>query len=172
MSVQQAAVELEIRRAGIGEMEDVSSVLMEASAWLNERGIPLWDDGLLATEAITPAVSRGEFYLARKDGESIGTFMLLDDDPDFWPDVPKGEATILHRLAVRRSIAGTGASTAMMKWMIEKARSDGKKYFRLDCMADRPKLRSFYERHGFKYFSDWPIYGFVVARYQLQLSGV
>jgi len=161
---------LEIGQATESDIDEVRSILLEAEAWLTERGMSLWSEGMLAYGAIASGIRRGEVYLARIEGAGVGTFMLLGDDSDFWPDVPQGESAVLHRLAVRRSTAGTGLAAEMIHWACDMARGDGKKYFRLDCMADRPKLRAIYENLGFQFYSDWPIYGFVVARYQLELG--
>jgi hypothetical protein len=38
----------------------------------------------------------------------------------------------------------------MIEWAKKEAKRRNKTFLRLDCAADRPKLCSFYEKHGFR----------------------
>ena len=68
------------------------------------------------------------------------------EDPEFWPDALKGEAAYLHKLAVRRTHAGRGVSSALIEACRHAARTQGCAKLRLDC---HPNLRGLYERLGF-----------------------
>jgi GNAT superfamily N-acetyltransferase len=119
---------------------------------------------------VTPDVDAGLFFLARVGAEAQGTVKFLLSDWSFWYDVPEGESAYIHRLAVRRAAAGTGLSTAMLRWAADRARGLGLRYLRLDCDPRRTKLCSFYEARGFQKHSDLRWGGFVVVRYQLDLG--
>ncbi|OPE06786.1 GNAT family N-acetyltransferase, partial [Pseudomonas aeruginosa] len=58
----------------------------------------------------------------------------------------KGEAAYLHKLAVRRTHAGRGVSSALIEACRHAARTQGCAKLRLDC---HPNLRGLYERLGF-----------------------
>jgi GNAT superfamily N-acetyltransferase len=93
-------------------------------------------------------------------------------DPEdllFWPDHPEPAAVYLHRIAIRRSFAGRGIPQIMLTWAVEYARSLGKKFLRLDCEANRPKLRLLYESFGFVHHSDKQVGPYLVARYEFTL---
>jgi GNAT superfamily N-acetyltransferase len=75
----------------------------------------------------------------------------------------------VHRLAIRRACAGQGISTALLEWAVDRARTLGKRYLRLDCDADRPRLRAFYERFGFRLHSYRQVGSYYVSRYELQI---
>jgi GNAT superfamily N-acetyltransferase len=75
----------------------------------------------------------------------------------------------VHRLAVRRANAGQGISIALLQWAVEHARSLGKRYLRLDCDADRPRLRALYEGFGFRLHSYRQVGAYYVSRYELQI---
>ncbi|EPD4280631.1 GNAT family N-acetyltransferase [Escherichia coli] len=47
------------------------------------------------------------------------------EDPEFWPDALKGEAAYLHKLAVRRTHAGRGVSSALIEACRHAARTQG-----------------------------------------------
>jgi GNAT superfamily N-acetyltransferase len=87
-------------------------------------------------------------------------------DPEFWPEEPPEDSTFIHRLAVRRQYAGTGVSSALIDWAVERTRSLGRHYLRLDCDALRPRLREFYERHGFVFHSEIEVGPYRVTRYE------
>lgn len=91
-------------------------------------------------------------------------------DPLFWPEDRRGEALYLHRLAVRRRYAGGAVSKALLGSAVNEAKTSGRKYVRLDTVADRPKLRAVYERFGFALHSYRNVGPYYVARYQLRVS--
>jgi GNAT superfamily N-acetyltransferase len=87
----------------------------------------------------------------------------------FWPDLDAADSAFVHRLAVRRAFAGQGISTALLEWAVDHARTLGKRYLRLDCDADRSRLRALYERFGFRLHSYRQVGSYYVSRYELQI---
>jgi GNAT superfamily N-acetyltransferase len=159
-----------VRQAQAQDIEAVSSILIEAASWLEERGTPLWCANELAPEQIQPLVKEGLFFLAESDGEAVGTLRYQLEDPLFWPDVPSGESAYVHRLAVRRRAAGGAVSSVLLSWAVNHTGSIGRKYLRLDCDATRPKLRAVYERFGFRHHSNRQVGPYYVARYEYDVS--
>jgi GNAT superfamily N-acetyltransferase len=155
-----------IRPARPADTETVSSILQEAARWLEERGMALWRTGELAPDLIAADVAAGLFVIAEVDGSAAGVMMFQLADPMFWPDVPPDESCFVHRLGVRRRYAGGAVSSALLQWAVEETQRMGRKYLRLDCVADRPRLRAIYERFGFRYHSDWQFRIYHVARYE------
>lgn len=157
---------LTLQPAAPDELADVLAVLDEAAAWLRESGIEQWPDSFKA-RWVEPAIERGETWLARIDGEVVGTITLDWDDP-LWEDTP-GLAGYVHRMAVRRSASGLGA--ALLDWAAATSNALGCRYLRLDCVRSNSRLRSYYEARGFRHHGDaevgvpltW------VSRYQLPL---
>ena len=165
--------ELTIRQAQIADVPHIISVLREAAAWLDQRGMSLWREGELLPDRITAEISAdvgcGGYFIAECDSEIAGTVRFQLEDEQFWPDIPQGESAFLHRLAVRRRFAGGGVSKALLRWAVEYARGLGKKFLRLDCEASRPRLRAVYERFGFRHHSDRQVGSYFVARYEYPL---
>ena len=91
-------------------------------------------------------------------------------DPEVWPEVPDGESTFIHRLAVRRAYAGGVVSSALLEWAQSQTRELRCSYLRLDCDAHRPKLRNFYIAHGFTYHSDFQFGPYLLARFEKRLG--
>ena len=158
-----------ISRASRREIESVCSILVEAADWLRERGIPMWRGDELSPERIAADVAEGYFFLARCKGEAVGTIKFQLHDAVFWPDVPPEEAAFVHRLAVRRSLAGGQVSVLLLRWAADQAKRAGRRFLRLDCEASRSRLRAVYERYGFQHHSDRQVGPYYVSRYQLPL---
>ncbi len=159
-----------VRQAGASDEAIVSAILTEAAAWLIARDMSMWQPGELEADSITADVAAGLYYLAESDGEPAGTLRFQMTDPLYWPDIPQDEAVYVHRLAVRRRFAGGAVSGPLLDWAAEAAASLGRGYVRLDCDAARLRLRSVYERNGFRYHSDRQVGPYLVARYELPVS--
>ena len=168
-SLREAIV---VRTAEVAEVAVVSSILREAHAWLSARDLALWSDDLLTPAALGSDVDAGRYVLAFVAGEAAGTARLTLDDPVYWPDAAEGEATYLHRLAVRRAYAGGAVSRALVDAGCQRARAAGSKLLRLDCRADVPRLRALYERLGFSLESERTVNGHESARFQRSILEV
>jgi GNAT superfamily N-acetyltransferase len=149
------------------DLPTVLSVLSEAVTWLKHKNMSLWSEDMITPELIGQDIAAGLFYIAFYEGSAVGVFMFQDEDLEFWPDICPGESMFIHRLA-RRSFAGGSVSVSMMQWAVEQCQNLGKQYLRLDCVADRSRLRSIYEKFGFQHHSNRQVGIYFVARYQYQ----
>jgi GNAT superfamily N-acetyltransferase len=161
---------LTLRTARPDEVAIVSSVLCEAGAWLEARGEHLWDLRQLTPSALATEVANELYVLAFARDEAVGALRFTLEDALYWPEAIPGEAAYVHKLAVRRAWAGGKASSAMLAWTASEARRLGRAYVRLDCRAERRKLRAIYESFGFRYHSDHRVGPNLVARYELPLG--
>jgi GNAT superfamily N-acetyltransferase len=148
------------------DLSTVLSILSEAVAWLEHKNMSLWSEDMITPELIGEDIAAGLFYIAFHEGSAVGVLMFQNEDLEFWPDICPGKSMFIHRLAVRRSFAGGAVSTAIMQWAVEQCRNLGKQYLRLDCVADRSRLRSIYENFGFQHHSHRQVGIYFVARYQ------
>jgi protein-tyrosine phosphatase len=98
--------------------------------------------------AVDAALSRGELYVALRDGGVAGAFILQWDDPSFWGRRPP-DAGYVHKLAVPRGAAGTGVGPALLAEAERLVRDAGRTFMRLDCDATNPYLNAYYQRAGF-----------------------
>jgi GNAT superfamily N-acetyltransferase len=158
-----------IRQAGPEDAAAVERLLVEAARWVDALGVVMWDEGELESAAIGAEVAAGQFYLAECDGVVAGAVRYQEEDALFWPDLPAGESAFIHRLVVSRAFKGRGLSEALLAWAVEHARARGKKALRLDCDANRAKLRALYERCGFQFHSYRQVQSYYVSRYEFRL---
>ncbi len=159
-----------IRPATPEDAEVVVEILHEAARWLEREGKPMWKVGELDPLSTAVDVGAGFFLLAERAGEPAGVMKYQLEDPVFWPEVRLPDAAYVHRLAVRRRYAGTGVSTRLLGWAVERTRALPRNYLRLDCEASRPRLRAFYESFGFCYHSDKRVGPYHVARYEFDVA--
>ena len=159
-----------IRRATSADTDVLLEILTEAAGWVRQLdGTEMWVEGELDPQNVRAEAEAGMFVVAETDAGVVGVVRFQLEDALFWPDVDTCDSAFVHRLAVRRSHAGSGASTALLQWAGEAARALGKRYLRLDCDAERARLRATYERLGFKLHSYRQVGAYYVARYELPL---
>ena len=159
-----------IRPATVDDTPALVATLTEAADWVQRLdGTVMWVEGELEEDRVRSEAEAGMFVVAEAEGEVVGAIRFQLDDQLFWPDIDGRESAFVHRLAVRRSHAGQGISTALLQWAADRARGLGKRYLRLDCDADRTRLRELYERFGFKLHSYRQVGAYYVARYELQI---
>lgn len=163
-------VELElsvpIRRATQGDAPAISAIFTEAVQWLRARKMPLWSEQMFTIPKVQQDIAEYECYVADRKGEVIGTFRLQFVDPEIWPDVSPNESVFLHRLTIRRAYGGTGIAQEILHYGKRRTKDAGRRVLRLDCAADRPKLRAIYERAGFVWRDDRTVGPHLLSRYE------
>lgn len=148
----------------------LTHVLQAAARALEHEGAPLWSLKGLEPEALLNAYPESEMFLGFQECEAVAGVILLEDDPVFWPDVQIDESLFIHKLTVIPSVRGTGTGARMLSFASARARAQGKRYLRLDCGAERPQLRAFYERYGFRYVGERRVKAFPTAFYELDVG--
>ena len=157
-----------IRPATADDTRALVDILTDALKWVEQLdGTIMWVEGELEEPRVR--AEAGMFVVAESEGRIVGAVRFQLNDPLFWPDIDGSDSAFVHRLAVRRSHAGKGVSTALLQWAVDRARTLGKRYLRLDCDADRMRLRAVYERFGFRLHSYRQVGAYYVARYELQI---
>ena len=156
--------ELDVRRAGLADVDEIVAVLSEAARWLLSRGIRQWPDPF-PRERVEPLVRRGDLYLARLDGEPVATLALQWTDPTFWGEQPD-DAGYVHALAVGRAQAGSGLGAMLLDWAEAEVVARGREFLRLDCLAENDALRRYYEGQGFEPRGEVAVDDLVAMRFE------
>lgn len=149
MSNRELTDDFEVIQVQVSEAETVIEILKDAANWLRSRDINTWDPDEFEP-IIFPGIERGDVYLAKLNGQPVGTFILQWEDPDFWGERPD-DAGYLHKVAVARSAAGQNIGTRIVKAAEKLVRAKGRPYLRLDCQRDNPKINQFYRQFGFEF---------------------
>jgi ribosomal protein S18 acetylase RimI-like enzyme len=155
--------------AGAEDVDLVLGILNEAAEWLESIGFPTrWHRAQLSREKFLTQIQQGEVFLAKLEDKTVGTITLQWSDPVFWNSAP-ADAGYIHKFAVRRAFAGRKIGEAMLQWAESQASKVGKKYLRLDCLANNWTIRAYYERAGFTHKGDMNPLGWQASLYEKRL---
>jgi GNAT superfamily N-acetyltransferase len=165
-------MEVVIRHATTDDTPALVDTLIEAANWVKRLdGTTMWVEGELEEHRVRSEVEAGLFVVAEVDRRLVGAMRFQLEDRLFWPDLDADDSAFVHRLAVRRAYAGQRISTALLHWAVERARLLNRRYLRLDCDAERSRLRALYERFGFRLHSYRRVGAYYVSRYELAVEG-
>ena len=161
----QTDAEFHVARAATSQIS--ATIIEEVAAWGASEGFPSWTAGSftgpdsIGVSRLLGDIATGSLYLLWRGADAVATFSLLERDSLFWPDAGD-EALYLHRFAVRRTAAGAGRHA--VEWCLHEARRRGRLFVRLDCLAENPGIRRYYERFGFTAINERVVNG---IRYSL-----
>jgi|HubBroStandDraft_6_1064221.scaffolds.fasta_scaffold269843_2 hypothetical protein len=156
-----------IRVAHADDPATSAAIIEEVAAWGASNGFPSWIPGTftgsesVGLSRLRADIAAESLYLVWRGETPVATFSLLERDPMYWPDAGD-EALYLHRFAVRRAAAGAGRYA--VTWCLREAQRRGRSFVRLDCLADNPGIRRYYEGFGFAAVDETVIDG---TRYSL-----
>lgn len=150
---------VEIITAAEKDIPVIEDILGDAAEWLIGIGKPLWSKEHVRWAGLSKSFAASDFQIALLDGRPAACMAVVDDDPFFWPDIPKGQSLFVHRLAVKRFAAGKGLSNALLNHAKEMCKQRGISELRLDCIATIEKLRALYERNGFTCIGEKQLFG-------------
>jgi len=131
------------------EIGQAAAILEDAALWLKSIGQEMWEDHQYSVAGILSRYDIGHIYLGYLEDKPVAAMILEEEDPFMWPDAGSTESLFLHKLAVRRAYSKHGFAVEMLVWAKNLARTKDKRYLRLDCASDRPRLCGFYENNGF-----------------------
>jgi len=144
--------ELQLVPAAKSDAPEIHAMWAEAMQWMKSKQINQWLDEQVTLEAVEYCFGLSEMFLI-KDGSNtaVGTFFIVDSDPHLWGDEGDGRSGYLHRLVVKREYTGHRLGFKLLELAEAYLKNCGKTLFRLDCMADNPKLNDFYRAAGFEF---------------------
>ncbi len=161
--------DVRIIRAQQGDLDRVLEILEEASRWLSSKGLETqWRPSPAFRETVKNNIERGHVYVVKDVEESVGTITLQWSDKEFWGDLPP-DSGYIHKLAIKRSHGGKRLGLRMLQWAEVKARVEGKRYLRLDCLAGNKTIRDYYEKAGFVHVRDTEASSWKASLYQKKL---
>src|SRR5712691_4367130 len=161
--------DIRIIRAQQGDLDRVLEILEEASRWLSSKGLETqWRPGPAFRQTIKDNVERGDVYVVKDVEGTVGTITLQWGDKKFWGDLPP-DSGYVHKLAIKRSHGGKRLGLRLLQWAEAKARAEGKKYLRPDCLASNKTIREYYEKAGFIHVRDTLAPGWKASLYEKKL---
>jgi N-acetylglutamate synthase-like GNAT family acetyltransferase len=141
-----------IRKANEKDIHDIEDILHDAVEWMNANNISnLWNENNICWSSLSQKYNINDFYIAYVGSKPVGCMAITNVDKTYWPSNESGTSLYIHKLAVKQDARGIGISKELIDYVKEKACKDKIKAIRLDCNANRKKLRNIYENYGFRY---------------------
>jgi len=149
-----------IRHATEADTGVIEEIMLDVVTWMDTTGRHQWPAEESTWDYLKNRFKAEDFHTGFVEGEGACCCVIIDHDPNFWPDVPLGESLYLHKVAVKRKFAGEGYCDAMLDYAKDMARERGIKTLRLDAHQSRTKVRAIYERNGFKCVEEKTMFGY------------
>jgi GNAT superfamily N-acetyltransferase len=151
------------------QLETFSSLICGVAQELEDHGEKLWEMEWLQPQALLKTYGLESLHLGRINGLPVAAFVLLETDPEFWPDILENESLFIHKVVVARAWKGHNLSSQVLDFAARQVLERGKKFLRLDTDATRPALCNLYERYGFTRVGRRLIKDFDYALYELEV---
>jgi ribosomal protein S18 acetylase RimI-like enzyme len=85
------------------------------------------------------------------DGQIACVFAITFEDPSIWKEKDRGDAIYIHRIVTDPAFRGRNFAQHITDWSKGYAKSQGKKYVRMDTWGDNQKLIDYYQKCGFNF---------------------
>ncbi|MFR9796692.1 GNAT family N-acetyltransferase [Streptomyces sp. MS06] len=146
---------LAYRRAVPDDAASLVRLRDTAALWQLARGIRQWLPGEKDAEHFRHRMREGEVWFALSGGRPAGAWELWWDDPAAWGPRPP-DAGYIHRLMTVPHTAPPGTGRRMLAEAEARIAAVGRTFARLDCLADNPRLRGYYEAAGYRVVGEQP----------------
>jgi protein-tyrosine phosphatase len=166
-----AGAPLDVGCAGPEDLDALAAMDASATRRLATLGIDPGQPPRPIRAILAERVARGEVYAASRDGVPVAMLTLQWSDPYAWADQPPGVAAYVHGLAARHEAAGQGVGLALLRHVERVVAAAGGTAVRLDCDADNPRLRAYYERAGYVHRGDVALPHRRASRYERRVGG-
>ena len=138
-----------IRLATAADLDEIVKLYDHARAFMRSYGnVTQWPDYYPALEDARDDLQKGVLYVAERDGEIVGTFVMMAgpdatyayiENGSWRSDAPYG---VIHRVASR----GGGVLAAALAFAGERF-----DHIRMDTHADNAPMRHLLEKQGFSH---------------------
>ena len=163
-------MELRFTVASPKSMSEVTALLSEGGRFMKTCGEPqVWPDPFPSEWVLTHIDARCVYLASAGAHGTVATFMVVDRDPPFWGERSHPSLHI-HRMAVRREMAGRGIGKQIVDWVASGARERGIGVLRLECLRGARRLRAYYESLGFELVGEANLDGLELSLYERHLK--
>lgn len=143
-------MEICIQQINEEKIEILLDILRKKADWLIKIRKPMWNPKFLSKEEFLRKYAQGKMFIIQKGEETIGGFILVENDKLFWSaEENSQDAYYIHKLVIKDGYTGKGYSRDAIEWIKKYSNINCKKYLRLDCYGDRDYLNKLYKQCGF-----------------------
>lgn len=144
---------MRIRPAHIEELDFLYGLVRKAIRYMDQQGIPQWDEIYPSREILTKDIEKQEMYVLEIEARA-GALIVMNEDPS--PEYAEidwrfpGRALVVHRLTIDPAYQRRGLATRLMDFAEETAAIKGYNCIRLDAFTRNPAAFTLYENRGYK----------------------
>lgn len=146
-------------------------LLTAVAGRLEHMQMPLWTNAQISVQGLQDQYALEQLHFFTRGAARVGLVFLMDDDPLFWPELPRGTSLFFHKLALDPDLQGQGLGGAALALLDAHAARARLQWLRLDC-DDRAPLHRFYAENGFSLVDSKRVEPFSVCRYQRRVRTV
>ena len=141
--------EISIGAATSSDIEDLVTLVRACIDHMRSQNIEQWDEVYPARAMIEWDVGSGNAFVARRDGETVGSLVLNEyHDPEYaavsW-HFTEGPAAVIHRLMIHPRAERRGLAQVLMKFAEERAVALGHRMIQLDAFTENSRARQLFE---------------------------
>jgi len=144
---------MEIRPAYIEELDVLYGIVKDATRYMDEQGIPQWDEIYPDKAILTKDIERLEMYVIESDEQAAGIMAINEEQSPEYAAVEwayPGRALVVHRLTIAPIYQRRGLATSLMDFAEETAATQGYDCIRLDAFALNPAALVLYTNRGYR----------------------
>lgn len=148
-------------QAKAGDWQKLHELLVDASAWLREKGLRQWNSPYPPHRFVSD-VEAGRVWYWAVGGEPVATATLDEHRPEYYPPGVWNDplrAWYICRFTVARRLAGQRVGAQVLERIAAEAADAGILALRLDVTAANPFLEGYYLARGFQRFEAVEIFG-------------
>jgi GNAT superfamily N-acetyltransferase len=140
----------------VADFEEVRSLLVEASQWLETKDTDQWarpwPDANERNERIKEAIKAGRTWIVWEGGRPAATLTASPNDHRSWPEQDRRDpAVYVRRTVVSRRLKGLGLGAQLLDWAgLRASREYGARWVRVDVWTTNTKLHDYYRDLGFE----------------------
>jgi ribosomal protein S18 acetylase RimI-like enzyme len=147
-----------IRRAHIGDVDRIMSIVRSAQLSLRQLGIDQWQDGYPSREVIEGDIEAEVGWVITDDKEYIiGYAAIVLSGEAAYSQIAANEwhtpndYVVVHRICVDSTLHRRGTATTLMRHAATIARNANIRGFRIDTHRGNTRMLALVERLGFGY---------------------
>ena len=143
-----------LRKTKKNEAELVMMLIEEGREFLKEQGVNQWQHGSSSRDVIINDIKDDISYIYEISGEIVATAMIttFDEDyesyPTFWSE--NSSYLAIHRLATAKQFRNQGIAREFMEAIHLFAKSQNKKFLRINTHLNNKIMRKFLCSFGFE----------------------
>lgn len=147
---------MEIRLAGIEEVQIAMDIINDAKVHLMEQGINQWQTGYPDHGCIEKDIIQQKGYFIVEDEDILGYLCVDYDGESSYKDMQGTWNTsesyvVVHRMAFTDKARGKGISCIVFRLVEELSKEKGIRSFRVDTDANNHKMKHILKKNGFSY---------------------